>query len=105
MGIKEAFAQSQSAQAKMQKEHTIMQNHGHPPTSPLPQDPLGKFRHYKGGLYEVLFHARHSETEEELVVYKQLDKDTGWWTRPRAMFFGTVVVGGEVKQRFIKIQD
>jgi hypothetical protein len=72
----------------------------HPPTKPLPQTPLGRFRHYKGGEYEVLHHARHSETEEELVVYRQIDKDTGWWVRPRAMFFEEVTVDGVTRPRF-----
>lgn len=72
----------------------------HPPTAPLPQTPLGRFRHYKGGEYEVLFHVRHSETEEELVVYRQIDKDTGWWVRPRAMFFEEMIIDGKPRPRF-----
>lgn len=77
----------------------------HPPISPLPQIPLGRFRHYRGGEYEVLFHVRHSETEEELVVYKQLDKNTGWWVRPRAMFFEEVTINGKPRPRFEKIPE
>jgi hypothetical protein len=77
----------------------------HPLTAPLPQAPLGRFRHYKGGEYEVLIHVRHSETEEELVVYKQTDKDTGWWVRPRAMFFEEMIINGKRRPRFEPIQE
>ena len=72
-------------------------------TSPLPQEPLGVFRHYKGGEYEVFCMARHSETEEKLVVYRQLDKNTGWWARPHAMFFDLVVINGVSQPRFEKV--
>jgi uncharacterized protein DUF1653 len=53
--------------------------------SPLPDTPLGLYRHYKGGEYEVLGVARHSETHEPLVVYRPLHNATGWWVRPHAM--------------------
>ena len=46
----------------------------------------GRYRHYKGQEYEVLGVARHSETEEEYVVYRALYGDCGLWIRPRAMF-------------------
>lgn len=75
----------------------------HPPIEPLPQGPLGRFRHYGGGEYEVICMARHSETEGELVVYRQLDKDTGFWVRPHAMFFEQVLHEGVMKQRFQQI--
>lgn len=58
----------------------------------------GPYRHYKGGQYEVLGVARHSETEEELVVYSSESGE--WWVRPRAMFFETVAVGDQTVQRF-----
>jgi hypothetical protein len=45
----------------------------------------GLYRHYKGGLYQVLYLARHSETEEQLVVYRSL-AEGGVWVRPAAMF-------------------
>ena len=77
----------------------------HPPTAPLPQTPLGRFKHYKGGEYQVLCYARHSESEEELVVYRQLDKNTGWWVRPKSMFVETVTIDGIERPRFEKIQD
>ena len=71
--------------------------------SPLPDTPLGLYRHYKGGEYEVLGVARHSETQEPLVVYRPLYNATAWWVRPHAMFFGAVEVDGERRPRFEKI--
>jgi hypothetical protein len=62
--------------------------------------PPGRYRHYKGGLYEVLGVARHSETEEEFVVYRALYGEGGLWVRPRAMFVEMVTVGGAVVPRF-----
>jgi hypothetical protein len=62
--------------------------------------PLGRYRHYKGGLYEVLGVARHSETEEELVVYRALYGSGGLWVRPRQMFLETVLVDGREMPRF-----
>ena len=67
--------------------------------SPRPT-PCGRYKHYKGGEYEVIGHVHHSETEEQLVLYKQLDKDTGLWVRPYDMFFGNVVIDGVEKIRF-----
>lgn len=65
----------------------------------------GKYRHYKGKFYEVLGVARHSETLEEIVVYKALydSKDFGeniLWVRPKNMFLGTVLVDGKNIPRF-----
>ncbi|HMJ35145.1 MAG TPA: DUF1653 domain-containing protein [Baekduia sp.] len=60
----------------------------------------GRYRHYKGHEYEVLFEARHSETGEELVVYRALYGDRGVWVRPKAMFLETVVVDGVEQPRF-----
>jgi hypothetical protein len=60
----------------------------------------GAYRHYKGGLYEVLGVARHSETEERLVVYRALSGDGGLWVRPLAMFQETVTVDGRDVPRF-----
>lgn len=60
----------------------------------------GRYRHYKGRDYLVLGVARHSETEEELVVYRQDYGDRGLWVRPRSMFEETVEVGGERVPRF-----
>ena len=67
---------------------------------PLPATPAGRYRHYKGGEYEVLGAARHSETLEPLVVYRPLASDSGWWVRPHAMFFGEVQVDGRSIPRF-----
>ena len=67
--------------------------------TPLPTQ-CGLYKHYGGGDYEVLGCAHHSETEEQLVLYKQLDKPTGLWVRPYAMFFGTVEVDGVTQPRF-----
>ena len=62
--------------------------------------PPGRYRHYKGGLYEVLGVARHSETEEELVVYRALYGESGLWVRPKAMFQDQVTVEGQRVPRF-----
>ena len=63
------------------------------------------FRHYKGGLYEYICEARHSETEEELVVYRPLYNDSGVWVRPKKMFFEDATVNGERVPRFSEIID
>lgn len=71
--------------------------------SPLPQVTPGRYRHYKGGEYEVLGVARHSETHEPLVVYRPLYNQTGLWARPYAMFFEQVEQGGQRRPRFAPI--
>jgi hypothetical protein len=68
----------------------------------LPATPLGRYRHYKGGEYEVIGVARHSETLEPLVVYRPLHNTTGWWVRPHAMFFETIEVEGRTQPRFTR---
>jgi cupin 2 domain-containing protein len=60
----------------------------------------GRYRHYKGNQYTVLGVARHSETHEELVVYRQEYADHGLWVRPNKMFVETVTVDGEEVPRF-----
>ncbi len=60
----------------------------------------GRYRHYKGNEYIVLGIARHSETEEELVVYRQGDGDQSLWVRPKSMFVESVEVNGQQMQRF-----
>lgn len=60
----------------------------------------GRYRHYKGHEYEVLGVARHSETEEEYVVYRALYGDRGLWIRPTAMFEELVVIEGRHVPRF-----
>jgi cyclomaltodextrinase / maltogenic alpha-amylase / neopullulanase len=61
---------------------------------------FGVYEHYKGKRYEVLGVARHSETLEELVVYKKLYDDGGLWVRPLGMFLGDVEVEGRIMPRF-----
>jgi hypothetical protein len=60
----------------------------------------GRYRHYKGGIYEVIGTARHSETEETMVVYRALSGSGGLWVRPAAMFAESVEIGGERIPRF-----
>ncbi|HVE54854.1 MAG TPA: DUF1653 domain-containing protein [Ramlibacter sp.] len=69
---------------------------------PLPDTPPGRYRHYKGGEYEVVGVARHSETLEPLVVYRPLYNATGLWVRPHAMFFGDVDIAGQRVPRFAR---
>ena len=64
--------------------------------SPVP----GVYRHYKGQRYQVLGTARHSETLEELVVYRALYGERGLWVRPAGMFGQTVLVDGRPVPRF-----
>jgi hypothetical protein len=60
----------------------------------------GRYRHYKGNEYVVVGVARHSETEEEVVVYRQDYGERSLWVRPLAMFLETVEVDGEQVPRF-----
>ena len=64
----------------------------------------GRYRHFKGNEYEVLGTARHSETEEELVVYKPVGSEQ-WWVRPLAMFTETVEHQGRRVPRFELLGD
>lgn len=80
-------------------------------TKPEPQDktavPIlpGRYRHFKGGEYEVLFVAAHSETLEEMVVYRAEYGDAGIWVRPAAMFREHVLQNGESVPRFAYLGD
>lgn len=65
--------------------------------------PGGKYRHYSGKEYEVIGVARHSETLEELVIYKPLYIDDGLWVRPLKMFEENVEIDGKMVPRFTKI--
>ena len=65
----------------------------------------GKYRYYKGMEYEVIGIARHSETMEELVVYRALYGDHGLWVRPRKMFQESVLVGGRQIPRFELVKE
>jgi hypothetical protein len=65
----------------------------------------GRYRHYKGNEYTVLGVARHSETLEWLVVYRQEYGDRGLWVRPAAMFAEMVGVDGKTVPRFRLLED
>ena len=65
----------------------------------------GRYRHFKGNEYEVIGTARHSETLEELVVYRALYGERGLWVRPAAMWCETVEWDGKVQPRFVRIGD
>lgn len=65
----------------------------------------GRYRHYKGKDYEVIGTARHSETEEWLVVYRCLYGDHSLWVRPLDMFNESVTVAGEEVPRFTRLSD
>lgn len=65
----------------------------------------GKYRHYKGKEYEVLGMAKHSETLEDLVVYKQLYGEFGLWVRPAEMWEEIVTVGEKEFKRFEHVHD
>ena len=70
---------------------------------------LGKYEHYKGKQYEVIGLARHSETLEELVVYRALydSKEFGknaLWVRPKSMFLENVTIDGKEVPRFRHIR-
>jgi len=71
--------------------------------APLPPTPPGRYRHYKGGEYEVIGAVHHSETQEPLVLYRLLYGDGGLWVRPHAMFFEQVEVDGRMQPRFVRI--
>ena len=60
----------------------------------------GRYRHFKGNEYEVLCMATHSETGEEMVVYRALYGEGGVWVRPAAMWDKTVERDGKVMKRF-----
>lgn len=65
----------------------------------------GRYRYFKGKEYEVLGVARHSETEEELVVYRALYGDFGLWVRPVSMWNETVERDGKTFRRFTYIGE
>lgn len=69
----------------------------------LPDTALGRYRHYKGGEYEVVGVVRHSETLEPLVLYRALYGEGGLWVRPHTMFFETIVIDGRQQPRFAPV--
>lgn len=64
----------------------------------------GRYRHFKGGEYEVLGIARHSEDESPMVVYRPLYNDSGLWVRPADMWNETVVRDGRTYTRFVRVE-
>lgn len=71
----------------------------------LPDIQRGRYRHFKGGEYEVLYVARHSESLEPMVVYRALYGDRGIWVRPASMWNETVERNGKHVKRFAYIGD
>jgi len=61
---------------------------------------LGKYQHFKGNYYQVLHLAKHSETEEYLVVYHPIDNKADIWIRPLSMFVETIIRDGKSIKRF-----
>lgn len=71
--------------------------------APLPPVPTGRYRHYKGGEYEVLGVVRHSETLEPMVLYRALYGEQGLWVRPYAMFFESIESNSVRRPRFAAV--
>ena len=71
-------------------------------TTPIP---LGKYRHYKGNAYEVIGFAKHSETLEDMVIYKALYGEYGTWVRPLSMWENPIDVAGKTVKRFAYIDS
>ena len=67
---------------------------------PLPEPRLGRYRHYKGGEYELVGVVRHSETLEVMALYRPLYNASGLWVRPYAMFFEEIEHRGRAQPRF-----
>ena len=65
----------------------------------------GRYRHFKGNEYEVIGTAKHSETLEEMVVYRALYGEFGLWVRPASMWEETVERDGKTYKRFTYIGD
>ena len=65
----------------------------------------GRYRHFKGAEYQVIDVARHSETAEELVVYRPLYGDGRLWVRPLQLFVETVQLDGRQIPRFLFLGD
>ena len=65
---------------------------------------LGKYRHFKGNLYELIEVAHHSESQEPIAVYRALYGDHGLWVRPLEMFLETIERDGAEIQRFQHIK-
>ncbi len=66
---------------------------------------LGKYRHFKGNVYELVAIAKHSETLEDMVVYRSLEDEALVWVRPLSMWCETVEKDGKTVPRFTFIED
>jgi len=82
----------------------IFMSSRHLPLPPVNEVAKGRYRHYGGDLYEVIGVARHSETLEEMVIYRDLGNNT-LWVRPREMFLGTVELEGKKVKRFEFVEE
>jgi len=71
----------------------------------LPAIRLGLYRHYKGGDYEVIGVARHSESLEPMVLYRPLYNRSGLWVRPYAMFVESGLFDGKMQPRFLYVGE
>lgn len=65
----------------------------------------GKYRHFKGNEYEVIGIAKHSETLEEMVIYRALYGEGGYWVRPKSMWNEEVTRDGKTFKRFTLIEE
>lgn len=65
----------------------------------------GRYRHFKGNEYEVIAIAKHSETCEDMVVYRALYGEYGLWVRPASMWNETVERDGKTYRRFTRIEE
>ncbi len=65
----------------------------------------GRYRHFKGNEYEVLYIAKHSETQELMVVYRALYGDYSVWVRPASMWNETVELDGKAHKRFTYLEE
>lgn len=66
---------------------------------------LGRYRHFKGNIYNVINIAIHSETLEKMVVYVDVSDNNKCWVRPLVMFDDYVKLNNEFVKRFVKLED
>ena len=67
--------------------------------------PLGIYRHYKGNKYEIVGFAKHSETLEDMVIYKAQNGEQGMWVRPLSMWDNLIEVDSKSVRRFELVDD
>jgi len=65
----------------------------------------GKYKHFKGNVYELLFIAKHSETMEDMVIYRSINDESKIWARPISMWGETVEYQGKTVARFTYIKE